>query len=144
MPTASQVEDRLGLLSAVPLLAGLTKDQLEALAVRGREQSFAAGDVIVREGQVASGLYLILGGVAEVRRAGRPVARLSAGEFFGEAALVLDQPRTADVVAVTALRCLVLDRWEFWGAVGIDPRVDRALFEETVRRLRRFRTEMVE
>lgn len=144
MATAPDVPKRIGMLAVVPLLSGLTRSQLEALALRGEEQSYVPGELVVREGQASSGLYLVLAGSAEARRSGRPVARLSVGRFFGEAALVLDQPRTADVVAVTALRCLYLDRWAFWDAVGINPELDRALFEKTVQRLREYRTEVAE
>jgi CRP-like cAMP-binding protein len=136
--------ERAGLLRSVPLLASLTREQIDRIGGSGEERTFRRGTSIVRQGEKSPGLYLLLNGAAEVRREGRSVAKLSRGDFFGESALLLEVPRTADVVATTDVRCLVLSRWRFWGALGIDPETNRALFEETVRRLRGYRTELVE
>lgn len=132
------------LLGAVPLLSHLTADQIEKLVFTGSEKTFEVGETIVQQGEKGSGLYLLLRGTADVRRSGQTVATLSPGQFFGEAALLVEEPRTADVLATSDVRCFVVDRWDFWGAVGIDPAVDRALFEETVRRLRSFQARLVE
>jgi CRP/FNR family transcriptional regulator, cyclic AMP receptor protein len=135
---------RVSLLSAVPLFAGLTRTQLERVAASGADRTYRAGDTIVREGEKGVGLYLVLDGTADVRRSGRKVTSLTEGQFFGEAALLVEEPRTADVLAATDVRCLVLNRWDFWGAMGIDPQTNQALFEETVHRLKSFRGEVVE
>jgi CRP-like cAMP-binding protein len=144
MATHAGPSERVAMLGAVPLLSGLTQSQLERLAATGDDRSFRAGQPIVREGEKGLELYLLLSGTVDVRRSGRTVTSLSAGQFFGEAALLVDEPRTADVLATSDVRCFVLNRWDFWGAMGIDPQGDRALFEETVQRLRSFRTELVE
>lgn len=136
--------ERVARLAAVPLLSGLTRRQLERLAETCRDGTYRAGETIVREGEKGLALFLLLEGSAEIRRSGRPVASLGPGQFFGEAALLVEEPRTADVRATTDVCCLVVNRWDFWSAIGIDPQVNRALFEETVRRLRAFRTELVE
>jgi CRP-like cAMP-binding protein len=136
--------DRVAMLTAVPLLSGLARSQLEQIAAVGDEETFAAGEMIVREGEKGVGLYLLLDGNADVRRSGRTITSLARGQFFGEAALLVDQPRTADVLATSDARCFVLHRWEFWGAMGIDPQANRAVYEETVRRLRSFGAELVE
>lgn len=144
MAIRTEPSERAALLGAVPLLSGLTRSQLERIAATGGERTFQNGETIVRQGELGRGLYLVLHGTAEVRRSGHKVATLRAGQFFGEAALLVDQPRTADVQATTDVRCFVLSRWEFWGAMGVDPQSNRALFDETVRRLRSFTTELVE
>jgi Na+:H+ antiporter len=144
MATHSAPPERLAMVAAVPLLSGLTPEQLGRIAASGRERTFQAGEHIVRQGEVGLGLYLLLSGTADVRRSGEKVASLAAGQFFGEAALLVDQPRTADVLATTEVRCFVLNRWDFWAAVGIDPETDRVLFEKTVERLKSFQSTIVE
>lgn len=123
-------------LAAVPLFAPLTKHQVRRLAETAKERRFSPGEVMVKQGDKGIGFYLILGGSASVVKAGHAVATLGAGQFFGEMALLDDQPRTADVRATDAVRCLVLSSWEFWAAVGDEPEVLRSLLKETVRRLR--------
>jgi len=124
------------MLSSVPLFSPLNKKQIRDLAASGKERSFRAGDPIVKKGDTGIGFYLILSGQARVERGGQSVATLGAGQYFGEMALLDDQPRSADVKAVGPVQCLVLSSWEFWSAVGNEPEVLRSLFRETVRRLR--------
>lgn len=124
------------MLASVPLFSGLSKSQVRTLATTAKERSFQAGQTIVKQGEKGIGFYLILSGQARVSKSGTPVGVLSAGQFFGEMALLDEQPRTADVMATGPVRCLVLSPWEFWSAVGDEPAVLRALFKETVRRMR--------
>lgn len=124
------------MLASVPLFAALDKKQIRNLVASAKERSFRAGESIVKHGETGIGFYLILSGQAHVERAGQKVAALGPGQFFGEMALLDEQPRTADVKAVSPVQCLVLSSWEFWAAVGDEPEVLRALLKETVRRLR--------
>jgi CRP-like cAMP-binding protein len=124
------------MLSSVPLFTALDNKQIRNLVTSAKERTFRPGDPIVKQGEKGIGFYLILSGQAQVERAGKKVATLGPGQFFGEMALLDEQPRTADVKAVEAVRCLVLSSWEFWAAVGDEPEVLRALLKETVRRLR--------
>jgi CRP-like cAMP-binding protein len=124
------------MLGGVPLFSGLSPKQLRVVAEAGVERTYKPGEPMVKQGDKGIGFYLLLSGAAEVRKDGKKVSMLAPGQFFGEMALVDDQVRSADVLASEATRCLVLSRWEFWGAVGGDPEVIRTLFRETVRRLR--------
>ncbi|MCI4361536.1 MAG: cyclic nucleotide-binding domain-containing protein [Thermoplasmata archaeon] len=126
----------MAMLGSVPLFAPLTKRQLKTLVESGKERTFRAGDAIVHQGDKVIGFFLIQSGEARVERGGTAVASLGPGQYFGEMALLDDQPRTADVKAVGPVQCLVLSSWEFWSAVGDEPEVLRTLFKETVRRLR--------
>ena len=53
----------------------------------GELETFHAGEVVVTEGSLGDALYLVLTGEVEVSKAGHPLARLTAGNFFGEMAL---------------------------------------------------------
>jgi CRP-like cAMP-binding protein len=124
------------LLAAVPLFSSLDKRQLKLIAQTGKEHTYPAGQLVIHKGDKGIGFFLILDGEVEVEAAGHSVASLHSGQFFGEMALLDDQPRTADVRAKTATRCLILSAWEFWGSVGKDPELIRMLLKETVHRLR--------
>jgi CRP-like cAMP-binding protein len=131
-------------LGSVPFLSRLSQSQLDEIAAAGSNQTFRSGETIVRQGEKGLKFYVILSGTANVRRSGHDIASLFPGQCFGEAALLVDHPRTADVLAITDVTCFVIHRWDFWKAVGIDPESNRALFDETVRRLRSFTTELAE
>jgi len=74
---------------------------------------FPAGTYIIEQGEVGESLFLIISGHAEVAeepRLGevRTLRRLGPGEFFGELALVSERPRSAHVIALDTVTCLVL------------------------------------
>ncbi|MBW2271711.1 MAG: Crp/Fnr family transcriptional regulator [Deltaproteobacteria bacterium] len=93
------------------LLAG--QDNTTVQVRRTYERSFEAGQQIFAEGEPGSVLYIIQAGEVELIRGGigrrHCVARLGAGEFFGEMSVVLGEPRTAQAVAACDIRLLELD-----------------------------------
>ena len=123
-------------LAAVPLFASLGKKELASVVDIGQPKSYKAGDKIVATGDKGIGFFLVLHGKVEVRNGASTIASLNPGDFFGEMALFDEQPRTADVVAAAPTECLVLSRWEFWGALGDKPEALRTLMNVLVRRLR--------
>jgi uncharacterized protein YhbP (UPF0306 family) len=75
--------------------------------------SFPAGETIVREGAPADKFFVILEGEAELVRVDHGAERLTAGQLFGEVAIMREQSRSATVRAVTDVRLLALDRDTF-------------------------------
>lgn len=80
---------------------------------------YAPGDFIIRQGEPPASFYVIERGEVEVLRAdpahpdGEVIATLGTGNFFGEQALLNNQPRTASVRARTAVEVVVLGRHVF-------------------------------
>lgn len=80
---------------------------------------YEPGDYIVRQGEPASAFYVIESGEVEVVRAtqenpaGEIIAVLGAGSFFGEQALINNQPRTASVRARSVVEVVVMGRHVF-------------------------------
>ena len=124
------------MLSRVPMFSSLGKKSLQTIADSASERTFNPGDAIVTQGEVGIGLFLVAEGQVHVEKSGKTVATLGPGNYFGEMALLDEQPRSANVRAASQARCLVLSPWEFWGTVGKDPEALRTLLKETVRRLR--------
>src|SRR5687767_13703947 len=94
--------DRVNTLKRMPMLAGLPHGDLELMAKRAEEKSFASGAELIREGTSGSSAYLIVSGQCEVRRNGARLAYLGPGEFFGEISILDPAPRTATVIATEA------------------------------------------
>src|SRR5689334_6519245 len=93
-------------LAGFALFSDLSTPQLLAVAEIFDEVSFQEGEKVLRQGITGSGFYVILEGDATVRVDGQDRATLNRGEFFGEVSILLGELPTADVVALTPLRCL--------------------------------------
>jgi CRP-like cAMP-binding protein len=135
-------EDRVRFLANVPLFRGLKQRQLQALNKRFVSRSYDVGDEIVTQGRGGAGLFVLLSGAAEavrIRRDGTRAVVNAFGptDFFGELALLDDEPRTASVIAREDTECLVLSQWEFFGALREDPDMAIEVLQELARRFRR-------
>ena len=95
-------------LGQLALFADLSPSQLEAIAHSHEEDVFAVGERVLRRGLSGGNFYVILEGEAAVEIDGEARHKLMRGDYFGEVSALTGDPPTADVVAVTLLRCLVI------------------------------------
>jgi putative peptide zinc metalloprotease protein len=109
-------------LRELPLLAALSPAELDAVGKRLRRRQFPAGGTVVQQGEVGTEFYIIHSGQAEVLQesADGParVRLLGPGDYFGEIALLMDEPRSATVRALTPLEVHSLDREAFETLLG--------------------------
>jgi flavin reductase (DIM6/NTAB) family NADH-FMN oxidoreductase RutF len=119
-----------GVLSALP------DERLRPILAAGVERTFGDGELLMRAGDPADSLYLVLEGTVEVRRRGRTV-RLGANELVGEIEMLAPgDGRLADVVAQGAVRCLEVRREDVVHALEADPKAAIALVEVLASRFR--------
>jgi small-conductance mechanosensitive channel/CRP-like cAMP-binding protein len=108
---------RLAALASVDLFRGLPEQLREELASRLVYAPFGRGEAITREGDRDDGLYMLVEGQAAVQigsgRDSLQVARLRAGQFFGEMSLMTGEARTATVIAATDCLCYRIDKAAF-------------------------------
>lgn len=100
-------------LKRVPLFADLDRRELEQVARLFKERRFPQGETVMKEGLGGAAFFLIESGEATVTVRGDERARLTAGDYFGEVALIDEGARTATVTAATDLACYGLTLWEF-------------------------------
>jgi MFS family permease len=113
-----EVPEGLTLLRAIPMFTPLNPVVQEALVRSLIPVEFAAGDVIMREGDESDRFYIIESGLVEVTASdGRVLRHERAGDHFGEIGLLHDVPRTATITAMEDTRLLALERREFLDAV---------------------------
>jgi CPA1 family monovalent cation:H+ antiporter len=112
--------DTTRLIGRLDLLAGLDPHQLGRVQRLLRPQFTVPDERIVREGERADAVYFIASGAVEVR-VGEQRIQLNSGSFFGEMALLTQQPRLADVVALTFCRLLVLRKADFERFIAENP-----------------------
>ncbi len=93
--------------ATVPLFTGLSQQEIVKLIKISENLTANPGDEIVRQGDTGDGVYVIASGAFEVQKSGaetKALARLEELSFFGEMALVSDDPRSASVVCVESGR----------------------------------------
>ncbi len=129
-------KDKTNLLRRVELFSGVSARSLSLIADRTVDITFAPGDFIVRQGQVGTGFYLVVSGRVRVERGGEVLARLSAGEFFGELSVLDQMPRTAHVIADEPTICLALPSWDFTKLLEQNPKITLSVLRVVARRLR--------
>ena len=129
-------DHRAELLAATPLFEGVDDRDRALIAERTVEVTFETGQVIARQGDVGSGLFIVASGSVRVVRDGVTLATLGRGEFFGELSVIDGRPRTAQVVAAEPTVCLGLATWEFEAVVRQAPSVALAIMRGLAGRLR--------
>ena len=135
-------KDTVSFLARVPMFHGLSTAQLQRLDRRFVQRTYDAGVDVVTQGKGGAGLFVVVSGGAEavrVRMDGTKVVLNTFGptDFFGELALLDDEPRTASVVCTEKTECLVLSQWEFLGALREDAEMGIVILQELVKRFRR-------
>jgi len=129
-------------LRKVPLFSQLAPSDLERVSEISRERAYPRNSVILFEDDPGDALYVVAQGqvkVVLIGEDGREVilSVMGEGEFFGEMALVDDEPRSAHVIAMEDSTLLVLRREDFQGILKQTPGIALALLRELSRRLRR-------
>jgi CRP-like cAMP-binding protein len=132
----------LAVLQKIPLFQAIPDEELHPLASLLRERQYGRGAVIVSQGDPGDALFLIASGqvkVAVFAEDGREavLSVLGEGGFFGEMALLDDEPRSAHVIAMTDSTLLQLRREDFRNRLRSSPELAVALLKELSHRLRR-------
>ena len=109
-----------GFLNNVELLSGLTAREKSELADALEPVDFYDEEFIITQGDLGDTFYIVESGECIVTQQKKPgkanakkakeIARVSSGQYFGEKALLNDEPRAANVIASGDVRCLRLNR----------------------------------
>ena len=133
------------------LLDTLTDQERAAIEKIANRRKFSEGTEILKEGEAGASLFLIRGGVVEVRKLidkekYKQLRDLSVGDFFGEMSFLTGAPRSATVLALHEADVLEIPRDAFDQLVKEQPSIGLKLFrniaQELARRLRRNNEEL--
>ena len=119
----------------LPLFATLTTLQIREFLIRSRLYKKQPGDVVITLGEYANSVYFILDGVVGIRtdpKNPEELAKLGAGKFFGELALLSGRRRTRTVVATAPSLLLEIDRNTMIRLVRSVPEVKQAIDSQAV------------
>ncbi|MDD5630110.1 MAG: cyclic nucleotide-binding domain-containing protein [Elusimicrobia bacterium] len=96
------------------LFASLSDEQLRKVLYFVKALVFDAGEAVFAKGDDGDSFYVIESGRVEARVPGflgsKVLSSMGPGDFFGELALILKQPRSASIVCVEDTICFALDR----------------------------------
>lgn len=105
-------------LKKIPFLSNLADEILATLAEKAKPLKFPKQATIIMEGDETSSLFIILSGKVRVFGSDEKSKELTlmiqeAGSYFGEIALLTDEPRSASVVALENTTCAVISKADF-------------------------------
>ena len=129
-------EAPIELLECVPIFADFDRGDLQRLARSFKERTFEAGSTVAAEGKSGAGFFVIESGEASVSVRGEERAKIGAGDYFGEIALIDDGARSATITADSDLHCFGLTSWEFRPLVEGNASIAWKLLETLAKRLR--------
>src|SRR5919199_199885 len=128
------------MLRQLPLFAGLSEEDFERLYQMAEPVTVAAGEVLIREGDVGDAMYAILEGEFEVSQGSGQqeliVGRRGAGEVIGEMALVRRAPRNATVRALRPGHLLKISQLTFHILLDCGPTTVLNILDTMLTRMR--------
>ena len=128
-------DQKTELIRQVPLFSRCSRAELKEIAKLADEIDLRQGKDMTREGAPGREFFVLLDGTADVRKKGRKINTLGAGDFFGEISLVSRQPRTATVTATSPVRALVVTDYSFRHLLDESPQIKTKVMEAMAERL---------
>jgi CRP-like cAMP-binding protein len=127
-------------LKQIPLFANVHGEGLKRISDVIREKHISAGELVFAEKDLGEEMYLIHSGKVLIYQelAGKqePLSVVEPGGYFGEMAIIDEQPRSATARAEEDSILLVLHKDDFRNAVHDYPDIAFAVFKEFSRRVR--------
>jgi CRP-like cAMP-binding protein len=129
------MDQKLELLKRTPLLAGLSRRDLEEVGRLADEVDVPAGKVLMKQGDPGSEFFVIVDGAVRIERDGKVIRTLGPGEFFGDIALVVERPRMATATVDADSQLLAVGHREFHSLMDRFPSIRISVLESIAHRL---------
>ena len=126
---------KIDLIKGVPLFSSASKQELGEIASIADEIDLPEGKVLIKEGDTGREFFVLIDGTAEVARAGKKVASIGPGDFFGEIALISKTPRNATITTTSPVRALVITDRAFRQLLDHSPQIQIAVLSALAERL---------
>ena len=139
--------ERILFLRSVSLFADVDGSELQWIADIVQEKTYSAGEIVFEENDPGDALYIIARGSARILKGGAGqvvLAILQAGDFFGEMALLDQEPRSASVEVQQDATMLMIAREDFQRLLLARPHIAFALLRNLNRRLREMNTKLLQ
>jgi CRP/FNR family cyclic AMP-dependent transcriptional regulator len=129
------------MLENVPLFSGLSSAALAEIEQHGAVKSFKKNAIVISQDDESYSLYVILSGSVKVYISGEDgreavLNHQSAGDYFGDLALIDKQPRVASVMTTEASRFMIISREDFLLCLSKNPEIAINLIKPMTSRMR--------
>jgi CRP-like cAMP-binding protein len=124
------MDQKLAMLTKVPLFAGLTSKDIEDVGRLVDEVDVREGKVLAQEGAPGHEFFVIIDGTVAISKGDNHIRDLGPGDHFGELAMIAQVPRTATATATTPARLLVLGHREFATLLADRPEIRDKVLKE--------------
>jgi len=127
----------LSILKQIPFFEPLDQELHEALIKNIEMQYYPANHILFKEGDPGDKMYIIKNGKIGIyaNHKKNPLATLKSNDFFGEMALVSNQPRNATAQTITETEIFVLHKDIFQELIRTNPDIASQISEEIIRRV---------
>lgn len=110
-------------LKSVTMFEKLNENTLRQIADILKVSKFLINEKIIKQGEVGDKFYLIVDGKVSVTQSSlgsssRELIQLTRGKYFGELALISNEPRKANVIAIEPVICYTIDKQTFNSVLG--------------------------
>ncbi len=126
-------------LQQIPLFRDLETAKIKLILLAGQRVNYRVGDQLLKEGDRADTVFIILEGKAKVLRMDGGnhvrVAEVETGAVVGEMGVVLDRPYSGTIIAETPVTALRIDKRTFLDLLAQVPQLSMALIRELAARL---------
>jgi CRP/FNR family cyclic AMP-dependent transcriptional regulator len=139
------LETNAELLGRVSIFDGLSKEQLTAIANKGKKTFFAEGADILRAGGKGDTTYLILTGLAvtePTEESGLETELLEPGSLIGEVAMLVETTHTLTVKAKVRVRAMAISRDDLYEVMEADPSIAHHFSQKLLERLSSLATDL--
>jgi len=134
-PKVEWVEDACALCEKNPLFEKVPLKSIRWLVTRMHPRKYGAGELIFGMGNAGAGAVLILSGEVSIRVDDVELGRMHRGDLFGEVALAVDLPRTAEVTAIEDSELVFFLRSDLQEWLAIMPKEASRLLQNLSRML---------
>ncbi|GAB4269641.1 MAG: hypothetical protein Kow0029_05770 [Candidatus Rifleibacteriota bacterium] len=126
----------------VSLFSDLNDEELTNISQKSEEVAFVRDAYICKEGQQADSMFIIKSGIVQIfcddGKGGKKIlTHLKLGEYFGEMALLTDEPRNASAVALAETECIKISKESFRELLKTNPSVCLSIIKTLCARLSR-------
>ena len=129
-------EQRIAILKSCMFLSGIADSTLDKLARRAGTRDLEADSRIVTKGDHGSTMFFIAEGSVQVHDGDVVLAKLGAGEVFGEMAVLDSDVRSASVSTDSPTRLICLERDDLWEVIAQDPLALKSIIASVLQRER--------